>query len=85
MRLYEDTLDNMVSITGNLKKRNQIVMQCFEKYSTTALIKKVRKVAKTRNRYNQVPHLNQDTTWESDKHTIQHHKLDPRGQPLPSR
>ena len=28
---------------------------------------KVRKVAKIRNRYNQVPHLNQDTTWESDK------------------
>ena len=30
---------------------------------------KVRKVAKIRNRYNQVPHLTQDTTWESDKNT----------------
>ena len=28
---------------------------------------KVRKVAKIRDRYNQVPHLTQDTTWESDK------------------
>ena len=28
---------------------------------------KVRKAAKIRNRYNQVPHLTQDTTWESDK------------------
>ena len=28
---------------------------------------KVRKVAKIRNQYNQVPHLTQDTTWESDK------------------
>ena len=32
----------------------------------------VRKVAKIRNRYNQVPHLTQDTTWESDKYTIKH-------------
>ena len=25
------------------------------------------------NRYNQVPHLIQDTTWESDKNTRKHH------------
>ena len=30
----------------------------------------VRKEAKIRNRYNQVPHLTQDTTWESNKNTI---------------
>ena len=36
---------------------------------------KVRKAAKIRNQYNQVPHLTQDTTWESDKYTIKHHKL----------
>ena len=40
---------------------------------------KIRKAAKIRNRYNQVPHLTQDTTWESDK-TIKHHKQEPRGQ-----
>ena len=34
---------------------------------------KVRKAIKMRNRYNQVPHLTQDTTWESDKNTIKHH------------
>ena len=45
----------------------------------------VRKRAKIRNRYNQVPHLTQDTTRESDKHTIKHHKREPRGQPFPSR
>ena len=28
---------------------------------------KVRKAAKIRNRYNQVPHLTQDTTWEVTK------------------
>ena len=46
---------------------------------------KVRKVAKIRNRYNQLPHLTQDTTWESNKNTIKHHKEEPRGQPFPSR
>ena len=30
---------------------------------------KVRKKAKIRNGYNQVPHLTLDTTWESDKNT----------------
>ena len=48
-------------------------------------IHKVRKVAKVRNRYNRVPHLTQDTTWESDKSTNKHHKRKPRGQPFPSR
>ena len=31
---------------------------------------KVRKTARIRNRYNQVPHLPQDTKWESNKITI---------------
>ena len=31
---------------------------------------KVRKTAKIRKRYNQLPHLTQDTTWESIKNTI---------------
>ena len=31
---------------------------------------KVRKTTKIRNRYNQVPHLSQDTKWESNKITI---------------
>ena len=35
---------------------------------------KVRKTAKIRKRYNQVPHLTQDTTWESNKNTINIHK-----------
>ena len=47
-------------------------------------IVKVRKAAKIRNQYNQVPHLTQYTTWESDKNTIKHHKQEPRGQPFPS-
>ena len=46
------------------------------------------KGAKIRNRYNQVPHLTQDTNGhqlESEKLTIRHHKREPRGQPIPSR
>ena len=31
---------------------------------------KVRKIAKIGKRYNQVPHLTQDTIWESNKNTI---------------
>ena len=34
---------------------------------------KARNKAKIRNWYNQVPHLIQDTKWESEKHTIKHH------------
>ena len=44
----------------------------------------VRKLAKIKNRYNQVPHQTKDITWESDKNTIKHHKLKPRGQPIPA-
>ena len=33
---------------------------------------KLRKKAKIRNQYNQAPHLNQNTTWESDKNTIKY-------------
>ena len=48
---------------------------------------KVSKSANIRNRYNQVPHLTQDTneTRESDKLTVIHHKRKPIGQPFPSR
>ena len=37
----------------------------------SSLTKKVRNTAKIRNRYNKVPHLTQETTWESKK--IKHH------------
>ena len=45
---------------------------------------KVRKEAKIRKRYNQVPHLTQDTTRESNKNN-KHHLQEPRGQPFSSR
>ena len=49
----------------------------FANFYLESIVVKVRKVAKISNRYNQVPHLTQDTTWESDKNTI---KQGPRGQ-----
>ena len=42
---------------------------------------KVSKGTKIRNRYNQVPHLTQDTNGERDKLTVRHNKREPRGQP----
>ena len=40
---------------------------CLSFFQLVYSTNKVSEVAKTRNRYNQVPHLTQDTTWESDK------------------
>ena len=45
----------------------------------------VSKGAKIRNRYNQVPHLTQDTNGKVTKLIVRHHKREPRGQPFPSR
>ena len=61
-----------------------LLFACFI-ITTPILSVKVRKAAKMGNRYNQVPHLTQDTTWESDKNPIKHHKQGQRGQPFPSR
>ena len=55
-------------------------------YKIRSVVKlKVRKTAKIRKRYNQVPHLTQDTTWESNKKYNKHHQQEPRGQPFPSK
>ena len=35
------------------------------------------------NQYNQVPHLTQDTTWESDKTTMRHQKKRAQSSALP--
>ena len=39
----------------------------FMKQALRCKLKKVKRKAILRNRYNQVPHLTQDTIWESDK------------------
>ena len=46
--------------------------------------REVRKTARIRNQYIQVPHLSQDTKLESNKITNKHHKQEPRGQPFSS-
>ena len=45
---------------------------------------KVRKTAKIRKRYNQVPHLTQDTTWESNKNTINITNKSQEASPFPA-
>ena len=47
-------------------------------------ISKVRKTARIRNRYNQVPHLSQDTKWESNKVTINITNKSQEVSPFPS-
>ena len=37
------------------------------------MVSKVSMKAKIRSQYSQVPHLTQDTTWESDKKARKHH------------
>ena len=46
---------------------------------------KVGKESKFSNRYNQVPHLTQDTIWESDKYTKTLDTEELRSQPFPIR
>ena len=47
-----------------------LVVLNFVKWTNQFLLDiKVRKKAKIRNQYNQIPHLTQDTIWESDKNT----------------
>ena len=41
-------------------------------YNPNSFITKVNKKAKIRYRYNRASHLNQDTTWESDKNARKH-------------
>ena len=45
---------------------------------------RLRKTARIRNRYNQVPHLSQDTKWESNKITINITNKSQEVSPFPS-
>ena len=55
---------NLCIVKKNRRENKQLMLMPYHH--------KVRKAAKIRNRYNQVPHRTQDTTWESDKITIRH-------------
>ena len=68
----------MQSLIGNFKtKLKEKKSEIYKKNSN-----KAKNVAKIMNRYNQVPHLTQDTTWESDKNTIKNRKREPLVSPL---
>ena len=57
--------------TGFLAMRP--ICKCKDTMSYLCEYKSKEEKAKIRARYNQVPHLTQDTTWESDKNTRKHH------------
>ena len=77
--------NNLLEGLDRFYSANLTLFQMWIKTHRCLVCMWVKKAAKIRNRYNQVPHLTQDTTWESDKNTFKHHKQDPRGQPFPSR
>ena len=47
-------------------------------------VNKVSKMAKIRKRYDQVTHLTQDTSWESDKNTINITNKSQEASPFPA-
>ena len=81
--LRPNTVEVFTVFSKLLNQMNEKEAKDICNYISNAMM--VRKVAKIRNQSNQVPHLTQDTTWESDKNTIKHHKQEARGQPFPSR
>ena len=73
----------LLNLLNELRRRDNCLLSILSIFRNE--LYKVRKMAKIRNRYNQVPHLTRDTTWESDKKHNKHNKGEPRGQPIPSR
>ena len=67
----------MQSMTQSLYQNSRYTM-----YVLLCVQYESKKGAKIRNRYNQVPHLTQDTKWESNNHILKHHKREPKGQPF---
>ena len=65
--MYSEVLFNS-KFKFSRKCQNKSV--CVRRSALLRYTYKVRKSAKIGERYNQVPHLTQDTTWESNKNTI---------------
>ena len=57
-----------IDIVDWLPILNHHINEILEEYKNNDQSKE----AKIRNRFNQIPHLTQDTTWESDKNTMKH-------------
>ena len=80
--------DNIEGILDTYYIDNEKSYRILKKVSLISLSAKkkpvfrVSKGAKIRNRYNQVPHLTQDTNGKVTNSKVGHHKREPRGQPL---
>ena len=66
---YETQITKKIHKRGTLKRsvRNLLDGLKMSDGTKTQIIIKIRKKAKIRNRYNQIPNLTQDTIWEGDK------------------
>ena len=80
MSLSDDRQADIIDVFNTTYRYSDDILNINNVYFDSMV--KVNKGAKIRNRYNQVPHLNQ---WKNAKLTVRHHKREPRGQPFPSR
>ena len=68
----------------NILQALEYVTTFFDGQGFARVSVKVRKTTKIRKRYNQVPHLTQDTIWESNKNTINITNKSQEFSPLPA-
>ena len=61
-------LHSAIKVYKQMRRQTTFVVNGGKRVITVFF--KVRKTAKIRKRYNQVPHLIENTTWESNKNTI---------------
>ena len=57
-------------VDSSWKEIGKLIRNCIAYQICLYVDVKVRKTSKVRKRYNKVPHLTQDTTWESNQNTI---------------
>ena len=74
LSLFRNEFDKFNNYAGARTLDSLYNQQILLNHKLLANLLKIRKAVKIRIRYNQVPHLTQDTTWESDKTQTKHHK-----------
>ena len=82
MKIAEQRPDMNIKVAAFTvsEKSSNKSMHNFNEKGNACLVK-VSKGAKIRNRYNQVPHLTQDTNGKVTN-SVRHHKREPRGHPF---
>ena len=73
---YSNNIDRVIACREQIEFR---VISLFKALSPPSFQNKVRKKGKVQESLNQVPHLTQDITWESDQNHKKYHTQEPRG------